>query len=243
MKTKFVTFGAGKYKNYHSRLGSADFIKAGKRLINQVEKLKVFDETKLYTDTDLKNDSEFWGKHKDFIEKNSSEGSRGYGYWIWKPYIIKKSMETMKDGDILMYADCGSTMTKNKRNIISAFNIVKKDYILASKHHTLEKQYHKMDLIVLLGMKNSKHIETQQRQATAEMFFVCDKTRKLVNEWYNICCNYHMIDDTPSIEPNLPGNIEHRHDQSVFSLLTKKYNLFSSKSITPSCVFFTKKRY
>ena len=90
---------------------------------------------------------------------------------------------------------------------------------------------------------NWKEIKTKLAMNLHTDQVVIDKTRKLVNEWYNICCNYHMIDDTPSIELNLPGNIEHRHDQSVFSLLTKKYNLFSSKSITPSCVLFTKKRY
>ena len=249
MKSKFITFGAGTYKKYHSK--PANFVNAGKRLINQAEELKVFDETKLYTDLDLKNDPEFWGKHKDFIEQNSSEGSRGYGYYIWKSYIIKKSMENMNDGDIIMYVDAGSTMTKDRKNIISAFNIVKKDYILGTVARSIEKQYNKMDLIILLGMKNSKHLETQQRQAGAEMFLICDKTRKLVIEWYNICCNYHIIDDSPSIEPNLPDFIEHRHDQSVFSLLTKKYNLFSKlnigkknheKMVGPLCVIFTKKR-
>ena len=57
------------------------------------------------------------------------------------------------------------------------------------------------------------------------------ETVDLVNEWYNISCNYHMIDDTPSIIPNVGSFKEHRHDQSIFSLLTKKYNIFSKESI------------
>ena len=49
------------------------------------------------------NDKEFWKKNGDFIEKNK----RGYGYWLWKSYIIKKTMDMMKDGDILLYLDSG----------------------------------------------------------------------------------------------------------------------------------------
>ena len=41
---------------------------------------------KIYTDKELKNDQNFWEKHQQFIKRNP----RGWGCWIWKPYIIKK---------------------------------------------------------------------------------------------------------------------------------------------------------
>ena len=43
--------------------------------------------------------------------------------------------------------------------------------------------------------------------------------------WYNISLNHHLIDDTPSKSPNFKEFIEHRHDQSIFSLLTKLYDM------------------
>jgi hypothetical protein len=72
----FITFGAGG-QNYYDAVN---------RLINQVKILNIFDKIIGYTDNDLKNDVEFWTKHSNFIENNK----RGYGYWLWKPYIIKK---------------------------------------------------------------------------------------------------------------------------------------------------------
>ena len=61
----------------------------------------------------LKKDSEFWVKHGNFIENNK----RGYGYWLWKSYIVKKQLELMKEGDILLYADSGCVMNMNgKKN-------------------------------------------------------------------------------------------------------------------------------
>jgi len=88
-----------------------------------------------------------------------------------------------------------------------------------------------MDLIEKLDMKKDVYLNTQINEAGALLFLLCDETRNLVNEWYDVACDYHYIDDTPSISRNLTNFIEHRHDQSVFSLLTKKYNLFSKHNL------------
>ena len=91
-----------------------------------------------------------------------------------------------------------------------------------------------MDLILKLNM--SKYLDTYQRQAGVLLILVSDETRNLINEWYNLCCDYHLIDDTISINKNLNCFKEHRHDQSVFSLLTKKYNLYSNINLDHKCI-------
>jgi hypothetical protein len=88
-----------------------------------------------------------------------------------------------------------------------------------------------MDLILKLDMLNDKYLNTHQRLAASNMFLICDKTRDFVNKWYEIACDYHNIDDSPSINKNLHCFREHRHDQSIFSLLTKKYNIYSEYSL------------
>lgn len=84
MSKHFITFG------------NASFSQSRIRLSNEVRQLGVFDSIKSYTETDLMND-----QHGEFISKNR----RGYGYWIWKPYLIYKKLLTTKDDDILLYAD------------------------------------------------------------------------------------------------------------------------------------------
>jgi len=213
-KKIFITFGAG----------GDNYIQAGKRLIKEANELNIFDKTILYTDEYLKNDKEFWEKHSTFIENNK----RGYGYWLWKSFIIKKTMEQMNDGDVLLYADCGCEINvKKKDNILNDIEIVKNDNIVATSTERIERLWNKMDLILKLNMNEDKYINTLQNQASTILFMVCDKTRNLVNEWYELCCDYHLIDDTPSISPNATDFLEHRHDQSVFSLLTKKHNIYS----------------
>ena len=217
MKTKFITFGAG----------GQHYTDACNRLVEQANSTELFNTTQIFSDVDLRSDTDFWTKHGDFITKNR----RGYGYWIWKSYLIKKTMETMNDGDILLYLDCGCEIDKrNKAAISTFFEYVKTDLIIATQTQ-IEKFWDKMDLVLYLDMNKPKYLDTPQRQGGAVLYYVCDKTREFVNMWYTTCCDYHMIDDTPSVAANIPGFRQYRHDQSVFSLLTKKYNIFSSKSL------------
>ena len=101
----------------------------------------------------------------------------------------------------------------------------------SEKNGYLEKDWTKMDLILNLNMNESKYVDTVQRQGGTNMFYVCDETRKMVNEWYDISSIYHLLDDSKSINSNYTTFREHRHDQSIFSLLTKKYELFSKSSL------------
>ena len=202
-------------------------MEAGSRLCNQATKINLFNKITFFTDTFLQNDTEFWERHSNFVIKNK----KGYGYWLWKPYLIKKTIETLNDGDILLYLDSGCEINSNKRNeMINYFGMVKTNYIITSFTFT-EKNWNKMDLILHLNANSSEFIETPQRQAGAQLLYVCDKTRRLVNEWYETACNYHLIDDSPSIAKNCDGFREHRHDQSIFSLLTKKYNIKNTLNI------------
>jgi len=214
----FITFGAGS-QNYYDAI---------ERLKTQSSSLELFDNIYCYTDTDLKNDTNFWNNHSDFIINNN----KGFGYWLWKPYIIKKTIENMNDGDILLYIDAGCEIDiKKKENFIYYFELIKQEILIGTLTHYMEKFLTKADLFLELDLLDDKYVNTIQHQAAALLFLVCDKTRNLVNEWYEIGCVYHNIDDSPSNSKTLICYKEHRHDQSIFSLLTKKYNLFSKKSL------------
>ena len=227
----FVTFGAGEEK----------YIEAGNRLVEQAKQTGYFDKIIFYTEKDLINDKFFWDQHSEFISKNK----KGYGYWIWKPYVIKKTMETMKNGDILMYLDCGCEIGGSKQlSIPKFFDYVKKDKIITTickRWICFDKEWCKMDVLLHFDMQNSELINTRQYQAGAVMYYVCDKIKSFIDLWYETVCDYHMIDDSPSIKPNFKSFREHRHDQSIFSLLLKKYNIQSDKSIH-HCVYIRRNR-
>lgn len=229
-----------KNKIYFITFGSHDnYIEAGERLIKQANNLKIFDEIKLFTLYDLKNDELFWGKHKNFILSNP----RGFGYWLWKPYIIKTILNKMNDNDILLYLDCGCEIDYTEKAYFEeCIEIVKKDYIVGSLGLTNVENSCKMDLILELNMNENKYLKTRMHQAGANLFLVCEKVRNLINKWYELSCNYHLIDDSISINKNVEAYEEHRHDQSIYCLLTKKYNLYSNVKLDKYCIKYIRNR-
>ena len=142
-------------------------------------------------------------------------------------------MELMGPGTILFYADCGCEiyLTK-KKDIQELISNVNDELLIASLTGTQELMYCKADLFQeLQAYDNAK---TEQRQASAILLYNCDRTNDLVNEWFKISSNYHMIDDSPSVLQNYKEFKEHRHDQSIFSLLTKKHDIFSKLCLIPT---------
>ena len=224
----FITFGS-----------HANYINAAIRLCKQANTFNLFTNIIAYTSVYLTKDKSFWKQHGAFITKHK----RGFGYWLWKPYLIMKTMNQMKDGDILLYLDCGCELDLSEKNyLIDYIEIVKQDKIMGCDTKCLEKVWNKRDLIEFLDMNKDEYLTTSQHEAGALLICVCDETRILVNEWYTLACDYHMIDDSPSILPNCPEFKEHRHDQSIFSLLTKKYDLFSTTCIDTYCIKYLRNR-
>lgn len=137
-------------------------------------------------------------------------------------------METLKDGDILLYLDAGCEFAPDCRyEMKRLMQAVKKEGIIGTYTGGREGDWTKMDLMHEMKMRDVS--TTVQRQSGAVLFSVDKKTRTLVSEWYRLVNNYHFIDDSPSEAVNMPDFKEHRHDQSVFSLLTKKYDLFAKR--------------
>jgi len=128
-----------------------NYIDAGTRLIKQANDLNLLDSIQLYTVDDLKQDNLFWEKHSDFILKNK----KGFGYYLWKPYLIQKTMINMNDGDILLWVDAGCEIVSNERKyMIDYFEIVKKEHILYG-FTCAEKEWTKMDLIQKMEMNSN----------------------------------------------------------------------------------------
>ena len=223
MKKKFITFGGG----------GQNFIDAGERLVRQIERTKLFDEVILYTDEYLKKDEYFWGKHGNFVENNP----RGYGHWLWKPYITKITMDKMNDGDILFYLDSGCEFHIKKKDVLEQFfKYVQDELLIGTETDLAECQWTKMDLFVHFSVNNEHFYRTFQRQGGTNLFLVCEKTRSFVDKWYETCCNYHLIDDSPSVTPNHPWFRDHRHDQSIYSILFKKYNFYNNNRSLYECI-------
>jgi len=208
MKIHFLTFA------------SSSFEKSLMRIKTEAENTRFFDTISCLKETDLP---------LIYRIKNISRLNRftkGYGYWMWKSFITKSLLEKIDDGDILLYTDSGCTLNmegdKRFAEYIRMLTCSEFSNLSFQMYH-LEKQYSKGDLFKYLGLEKNSYIKNSE-QLVGGIFFIKKDERsiKLVNEWYSIChSRKDLIDDSASKFQNDPEFVEHRHDQSVFSLLRK----------------------
>ena len=205
MTTTLFSFGNW---NYYPTLDRLEESAQGK-----VDNIVIFKESDIDTD--------FYVKHQQHFRDK-----RGFGYWIWKSYLVFEILKLINNNDILVYADAGCTMNMFAIHRFNQYlNIVNSSQygILSFELDVLEKTYTKMDLFEYLGLNTDKFLNSKQIIATTFILKKCNHTINLINEWYNTACIYNLIDDSPSILKNDDSFIEHRHDQSIFSLIAKKY--------------------
>jgi hypothetical protein len=147
--------------------------------------------------------------------------------WKWKSYFVKKTLEKMEDGDILVYADSGCHLVNNPIALDRLDKYIKLCQNLPCGNLAFqmcfpEKSYTKMDLFKFLNEDNDSMKNSGQLVGGIFVLKKCDNVVNLINEYYELCNNNSLIDDSPSILPNDPSFVAHRHDQSLFSILRKK---------------------
>jgi hypothetical protein len=68
--------------------------------------------------------------------------------------------------------------------------------------------------------------EKNQLQATYLIFTNNQFVRDFVSKWLNFCCKENLITDSPSLHlSSMSDFIDHRHDQSIYSLLCYNENI------------------
>jgi hypothetical protein len=165
---------------------------------------------------------------KKFCEANKRilSYARGSGYWLWKPYIILKALNRASEDDIIFYCDSGSVFIDSVQPLLDLTAQFQQD-IIPFGLELLEKEYTKRDAFVLMNCDEAKFTNTYQRLASFIVFRNSKTSRDFVNEWLQYCRDERILTDSDNTQGknNYAEFLHHRHDQSVFSLLTKKYDL------------------
>jgi hypothetical protein len=163
-----------------------------------------------------------------FYKANSSILShvRGSGYWLWKPYLILKTLNRTLEGDMVFYCDSGSLFISSVQPLLNLVAQFQQD-VIPFGLELLEKQYTKRDAFVLMNCDETKFTDTCQRLASFIVFRNSKVSKDFVTEWLHYCQDERILTDSDNIQGknNYADFLHHRHDQSVFSLLTKKYDL------------------
>lgn len=200
------------------------------RISKQAEMMDVYNSIVLMSKNDL--NSEFLKKYSTTMER-----TKGYGFWCWKPQVIKQVLDTCSEGDIVHYIDAGCWLNPiGKIRLFEYFQMCEasESGFLAfqapmNMPHGLEwfslPEYRWTKRALLdhfsIGIDNAASLENQIEATT--FFIRKDKaTVAIIDEWINVYNeNFSLIDDSTSVIGEFDGFVEHRYDQSIFSLLMK----------------------
>ena len=194
------------------------------QILNSKTGLEVggFDKVIEYSPKDI--DKKFYEKNKHILTQ-----MRGAGYWLWKPYMILKTLnrKDVKFGDYIFYSDSGAYFIDSIDHLIPLCKKYRQDIIVFSrKNHLIERNWVKRDALILMDMDREEVLNSAQVGAT---FILIKKSKFSVNffeEFLHYAQDERIITDSPStLGKEHKGFKENRHDQSIFSLLCKKYNL------------------
>lgn len=191
------------------------------RISRQAAAMKVFAACFPWDERDF--DEEFLGRVGGFIASNP----KGYGYWVWKPYILMRTLSLIPEGAFLLYTDAGCSLSRHGvprlLDYLAMLESAGRDVLAFQMDLLPEGHWTKMDVCTRLGYTTPAELETGQCMATAMVIRNSTGGRGFVKRWASLVeGDTSLIDDTPSEIPNAPGFIQHRHDQSVFSILAKQ---------------------
>ena len=167
----------------------------------------------------------FKNKNKDILSKK-----RGNGYWLWKPYFILKTFkEKLAEGDYLIYTDAGILYRNSVKLIINYLNKYNAEMWVFRLRYK-EKQYTKRDTFILLGADMPFFTDTNQYMGGIQIYKKSKYTEKFLEELLYYSQDKRMITDEPNIlgYNNYKEFIDNRHDQSILSILIKKYGEVNS---------------
>ena len=152
-----------------------------------------------------------------FVAKNKAilDAKKGAGYWLWKPYIVLKTLQQIPENSLMIYLDSGVKIINPLDRFVNKLGDA--DIMLVS-NVGLNKEYTKRDLFKIMNMDNEAARETKQLNGAMFMMRNTARAREFVQKWLDIGQIDGAITDAPSAD-EYPEFKEHRHDQSILSLL------------------------
>jgi hypothetical protein len=210
--------------------GSPEFIDAGERLSLQAKRFGFFTKIIVLNHASLKLHSPDYSK----LEMSDLAKSERLYYRASKAWVIKESLTgTFGKFDLVMYADAGCELLSNfwtKRQLRRMFCKSILSGGLAEKTHLEERCWTKLELFEYLGTPDS-HRLSGQIQSTWSILHCNSSNLDLAENWCELSKPELKLWQAELYDPKIQYSnfVEHRHDQSIFSLLWKKNDLPTQK--------------
>ncbi|MDR1613859.1 MAG: hypothetical protein LBT97_13940 [Planctomycetota bacterium] len=216
---------AGDRETIFVSFGDSRMADAARRIRAQAEAMNVFDRICVWNENDL--DTAFRERFVDRLVP----GSRGFGFWCWKPHVIKTCLDAMRDGDILLYTDIGCHLrTEGRETLLEYFECARNSPsgvfgFSGERGASFLKHYVKGDILAYFGVYDDDWIcDSPGFIAGAIAVARKPESMALIRRWEKAYeDDFELATDSPSRVPNKPGFIRNLHDQALFSVLCTMY--------------------
>ena len=214
-KVYLITFGVGPFE------------KSKWRLAKQAEETGWFDKVIVYGESDVK---QFY--HAGRKQKHSWHPFSGFCWW--KPYIQQMTMDKIENDDIYLYLDAGCSINKNGGDRFYEYlelcdNSPGLICFGGSSTDVSENVYTKRDLLKFLDCDKPEYFNHGQIGGGIYFAKKNELSLSFLSDYKKICDIDHLINNDKSYHEEYPEFLDHRHDQSVLSLLIKsKYTMLKA---------------
>lgn len=169
-------------------------------------------------------------EHMDrhFVHKTASifAQRKGAGLWLWKPWLINQTLHHRPEGELIIYVDAGLSFVSSATPLFELAAAAQEEIVCFGMALHSERKFTKRRVLETLGCEHDECVESGQRAATFILFRVGPKSRAFVKEWLELASDVSLISETESeTHPEHDDFLAHRHDQSIFSVLTKKHGI------------------
>jgi len=186
-----------------------------------------FDRLHLFGESDI--DGKFRGENAKLLAC-----PRGYGYWVWKPYFMLKVLRDLAPGDVIFYCDALMHFIDDPAPLFGLCHA--NGGIMLFNQRTEQHRnyaYTKMDCFRLMSAASDEYFYGDHLNAAFQVYEKSANTISFLETLLHWCRNTSVVSDAPnSTGSNLPGFVDHRHDQSILSILAIKQRLKTFKDIS-----------
>jgi hypothetical protein len=161
---------------------------------------------------------------------------RGAGYWLWKPYILLDALSSVPDGTLVIYTDAGIRYVNDVDPLVTMAK--EKDFLLFhNPGGGPQSTWTKRDCFVLMHADTPKFWRLPQLDAAIQVYRAGPPARYFLEEMKQAMRDPRILTDRPNEcgLPNFDDFRDHRHDQSVLTILAHKQGIeaqVSPKSVT-----------
>jgi hypothetical protein len=144
--------------------------------------------------------------------------------WAFKPICVKMALKFVNAGDVIMWADSNHVVNYDPQGFINYASA--RGGIFTWDHWGVTyrlRDWTHLDTFVNMDCAEARYFEAPVMQVNVMAFEKNFQVTQFVDKWLENCMNYDVM--IRNDLPNLPGYVDHRHEQSVWSILVEKYHI------------------